>query len=245
MSLFIAVFIAGVFWAVKLLEITFGADLGHLGVIPRSLIGLRGIAFSPFVHGDVEHVYHNTVSFVPLAAGLFYYFGRKSWTVLVWITFMTGLWVWVAARPSSHIGASGVVYGLASFLFFSGLFRKDRRMSALSLTIAVFYGGMIVGIIPDDPKISWESHLFGALAGTVVALFFNQERLSVLEEEKEKDLPEVDLIGDAWMLPEQREAMGNESHTQPGNQPIRISYYYIPISDKEQHENNAEQSDSE
>ena len=82
------------------------------------------------------------------------------------------MWVWIAARASFHIGASGIIYGLASFLFFSGLIHKKRSLASLSLLIVFIYGGMVWGVLPLKPEISWESHLFGALTGLFTALFF-------------------------------------------------------------------------
>jgi len=110
-----------------------------------------------------------------LSVGIFYFYWEIAWKAFAYIYLITGIWVWVAARPSYHIGASGVIYGLAFFLFFSGIFRKDPRSLALSLLVSFLYGSMVWGVLPIKEGMSWESHLFGALAGTFIAYWLRKE----------------------------------------------------------------------
>ncbi len=174
-SLRVPIILVILIWLVKLIEVVFGIRLGYLGIKPLSTEGLIGIVTSPLVHGDFSHLMANTLPLFFLSAGLFYFYRKIAYTVFILIYLITGLWVWVFARDAYHIGASGVVYGLASFLFFSGVFRKDMRFAAISLIIAFVYGGMLWGILPIKAQMSWESHLMGLIAGLVIAYFFRNE----------------------------------------------------------------------
>lgn len=159
-------------WMVKALEWAVALDFGFLGILPRTLSGTMGIVTAPLVHGDVLHLLSNTFPLLLLGISVFYFYERIALEVFVWIYFMSGFWVWMAARDAYHIGASGLVYGLVSFLFFSGLFRRDVRSLSISLIVIFLYGGMVQGLFPINERISWESHLLGALAGAFCAFFY-------------------------------------------------------------------------
>ncbi len=106
---------------------------------------------------------------------VFYFYNTIALEVFAWIYFITGFWVWIAAREAYHIGASGLVYGLAAFLFFSGIFRRDARSVAVAVAIAFLYSGMMQGILPGvDPTVSWESHLMGSAAGIFCSFYFRK-----------------------------------------------------------------------
>ena len=107
---------------------------------------------------------------------VFYFYEKIALEVFIWIYLVTGFWVWVAARQAYHIGASGLVYGLATFLFFSGLFRRDIRSVAVATAIGFLYSGMVQGIFPTADNISWESHLLGAGAGLFCAFYFRRSK---------------------------------------------------------------------
>ncbi len=151
-----------------------GIQPGIFGLVPRDWAGLVGVITSPFVHADWTHLLSNAGPlFVFIAASLYFY--RKAFfRSLPWMFFMTGIWVWIAGKSGPHIGASGIAYALAAFLFFSGIFRRNTQNLALSLVIAFFYGSMIWGVLPVQPGVSWESHLFGALAGLFLAWYFRK-----------------------------------------------------------------------
>ncbi|MFH0896159.1 MAG: rhomboid family intramembrane serine protease [Bacteroidota bacterium] len=162
-------------WFVKLYEFESGFSLAEYGMEPRIFSGLRGILFAPFIHADWSHVLSNAFPLLFLMLAIFYFFKKKALEITVAIMFMSGLWVWLMARPSLHIGASGLVYGFASFLFFGGIFSKNTRLMAISMLVVFMYGGMVWGIFPDffpQQNISWESHLMGGLAGLVCAIFY-------------------------------------------------------------------------
>ncbi len=162
----------GLLWLVKITEYMMGLDLGFLGILPRTLNGSVGVITSPLVHGGFMHLISNTFPLLVLGIGLFYFYERIALQVFTWIYFVTGFWVWIVARSAYHIGASGVVYGLVAFLFFSGLLRKDSKSVAISLSVFFLYGGMLYGVLPTDPSVSWESHLLGSFAGIVAAIHY-------------------------------------------------------------------------
>ncbi len=167
-------------WGVKAIEWGAASDFGMLGILPRTLSGTVGIVTGPLVHGDFSHLLSNTTSLLLLLVALFYFYDKIALEVFFWIYLMTGIWVWIAARPAYHIGASGLVYGIVTFLFFSGLLRKDARSMAVALAIMFLYGGMIYGIFPGNDGVSWESHLLGAVAGTFCAFYFRKNTGSAL-----------------------------------------------------------------
>jgi membrane associated rhomboid family serine protease len=172
-------------WLVKALEWAVAMDFGFLGILPRTLSGTMGIVTAPLVHGDVLHLLSNTFPLLLLGISVFYFYDRIALEVFVWIYFMSGFWVWMAARDAYHIGASGLVYGLVSFLFFSGLFRRDIRSLSISLVVIFLYGGMVQGLFPINERISWESHLLGALAGAFCAFFYREVNLPFHNAEEE------------------------------------------------------------
>ena len=162
-------------WIIKWLEWTAHLDLGFLGILPRTLSGTMGIITAPLIHGDWLHLISNTFPLLLLGVSVFYFHHKIAAEVFGWIYFMSGFWVWMAARDAYHIGASGLVYGLVAFLFFSGIFRRDLRSLTISLLVVFLYGGMVQGIFPGNEQISWESHFLGALAGLFCAFFYKGE----------------------------------------------------------------------
>ena len=144
------------------------------GIFPREIAGLPGILLAPFIHGDSSHLFNNMIPTFVLSFYLFHLYRRIAFPVLSYVWLFTGVWVWVAARDSYHIGMSGVIYGLFGFLFLSGFLRKNYRLTGLSLLIVFLYGSMIWGIFPSEDRISWESHLFGLLAGLSLAVYYRR-----------------------------------------------------------------------
>ena len=153
----------------------YGVRLSHYGVYPRELKGLLGILTSPFIHGDWKHLFNNSVPLILLGSALFHFYKRLAPRVWIYSILYTGILVWLGGRPSFHIGASGLVYALASFLFFSGFIRKHRPLMAISMVVVFIYGGMIWGIFPREEHISWEGHLFGAFNGLFWAFYYKSE----------------------------------------------------------------------
>lgn len=162
-------------WIVYWAEIRFKVNLNHFGVLPRDLVGLRGIVFSPFIHGSLEHLFNNSIPLAVLSTALVYFYRSVSFKVLFWGTLLSGLITWIIGRESYHIGASGVIYLLASFIFFKGVFAKYYRLIALSLSVIFVYGSMLWYIFPIKDGISWEGHLGGFLTGLVFAIFLKAD----------------------------------------------------------------------
>ncbi|MAU71905.1 MAG: rhomboid family intramembrane serine protease [Pseudozobellia sp.] len=157
-------------WSVFYLELKLHINLNEYGIYPLKLKGLRGVLFSPFIHGSVEHLYNNTIPLAVLTAALSYFYRDMVLRVLLLGTILTGLLTWVIGRPSFHIGASGIIYLLASFIFFKGIFAKHYRLVALSLVVVFIYGSMLWYIFPIKEGVSWEGHLSGFLMGLIFAL---------------------------------------------------------------------------
>jgi membrane associated rhomboid family serine protease len=174
-SLFFPTLFVIILWIVKFVEVTENISFAAYGIHPRTVHGLIGIFAAPLLHGDFDHLMSNTIPLIILGPIIFYFYRTIAFQVFVWVYVMTGVWVWVAARDFYHIGASGIVYGFISFLFFSGVFRKDARLLGLSLFVTFLYGSAIWGIFPIQPGISFESHLLGALAGLITAYHFRRE----------------------------------------------------------------------
>ncbi|MBL7962416.1 MAG: rhomboid family intramembrane serine protease [Flavobacteriales bacterium] len=159
-------------WSVHVLDAVYSWQLNTWGNIPRTMAGLPGILLQPFFHADLEHLLNNSLSLLVLGWCLVYFYPRVAGRV-AWITWVvSGVAVWLTARPDRHIGASGVVYGLAFFLFFSGVFRRQRALMAISLLVVFLYGGLLWGLLPTLPRISWESHLWGGLTGAGLAWWY-------------------------------------------------------------------------
>jgi membrane associated rhomboid family serine protease len=173
-KLLIPLLFPAVLWIVHLLSLLLNEDLSKLGLLPRNLIGLLGILTSPLIHADFSHLISNTIPLIVLGWIIFYFYPKVSYILFLFIYFITGLLVWIFARQVFHIGASGIVYGFVSFLFFSGIFRRDNTSIALALVITFLYGGLVWGMIPGWKGISWESHLFGAITGLIAAYLFRK-----------------------------------------------------------------------
>lgn len=161
-----------VLFAVEWIEYSNGIRFVKHGVLPRTFEGLQGILFSPFIHSDWKHLINNALPLFVLTATLGFFYKGIAKEVFLWSWLMSGLWLWAIGRPSFHIGASGLLYALASFLFFSGFIRKHTKLMAISMFVVFLYGGMVWGIFPMKKHISWEGHLAGALAGLILAYWF-------------------------------------------------------------------------
>ncbi len=162
-----------ILWFIKAIEQASSLDFAVLGIYPRTLMGSVGIITGPLIHGDVSHLLSNSIPLLALLIGLFYFYKPIALRVFILVYVMTGVWVWFAARSAYHIGASGLVYGLISFLLMSGFLRRDIKSLTVSFIVLILYGGnMFYGIIPGDSGVSWESHLLGAIAGTFCAFYF-------------------------------------------------------------------------
>jgi membrane associated rhomboid family serine protease len=169
-------------WAIHFFQVFTDMDFGTYGVYPREVFGLRGIMFAPLIHDDLRHLISNSAPIFLLAALILYFYRRVAVRSMAMIYFITGLAVWLFARKVFHIGASGVVYGFISFVFWTGIFRRSLKSIVLSLIVTFLYSGYFLGILPNQEGISWESHLMGGLAGIFTAYWYKEE----IEADEEK-----------------------------------------------------------
>ena len=150
---------------------------------------MLGILSAPLIHASISHILSNTPTLLILSVAVMYFYPSSSLKVFAIIYLLTGTLVWLFAREAYHIGASGIIYGLLSFLFFSGVFRRDNRSIALALLVTFIYGGLVWGILPGAKGISWESHLFGGISGIIVSFIYRKEDPYIKYDwEKEEDI---------------------------------------------------------
>lgn len=164
-----------VMWFVYWFEITFGYNFNKFGVYPRTISGLKGIVFSPFIHGNAQHLFNNSIPLLVLMLALGYFYQPIASRILLigWIG--TGIITWFVARSSFHIGASGIVYMLVSFIFFSGIFRKYYRLIAVSLAVIFLYGSLAWYLFPIEEGISFEGHSAGFVSGFLLAIVYRNQ----------------------------------------------------------------------
>jgi membrane associated rhomboid family serine protease len=162
-------------WMVKAVELLGGYDFFYLGIYPRKIAGLIGIFLSPMIHANFSHLVNNSIPFFFMLSAIFYFYQKVAWRVLMVSYLLTGAVVWILARPSYHIGASGLIYSFGSFLFFSGIIRANINLLAISLLVSFLYGSMVWGVFPYRPDMSWESHLTGMVVGLMLAYHYRYE----------------------------------------------------------------------
>lgn len=168
-------------------EHAFDCVFFRLGIYPRHLSGLIGVIFSPLIHGDLEHLLSN-LSALPVLTGMLTLVYRQNYFKIFSVLYLsTGILVWLFARESYHIGASGMIYALASFLFFGGIIAGDKGSAAISMLTIMLYGSMIWGIFPLEEHVSWESHALGAVAGFFAAFVFVKEKPKKVITDKDFD----------------------------------------------------------
>jgi len=181
-------------WVIYWVEIRFGYNFNSYGISPREIKGLRGIFFSPFIHSDASHLSSNSVPLFVLLASLFYFYRQIAHKVLIYGTLLSGLICWCIARGSYHIGASGIIYLLFSFIFFSGIIRKHYRLIAMSLIVIFLYGSMIWFILPTEDSVSWEGHLSGFSIGLLFSFLYRHQ--GIVKEQYQFSTSEFDSFFD-------------------------------------------------
>lgn len=211
-------------WALFLVNQQYQLNYYKFGVLPRDFSGLKGIVLSVFIHGDIEHIASNTLPILILGMLLFDFYKKIAKPAFIWIWIISGIWLWIGGRnshehPNYHIGASTLIYGLASFLFFSGILRKHKRLMVISALVVFLYGSITHGIFPLQQGISWEGHLFGAISGALVAYNYRKEgpKSSGYYWPKEED---DDNTENYW------EENPAESSNKENNPTININYHF-------------------
>ena len=162
-------FVAAI-WLVYVIDILLPVDLRMYGIVPRSAKSLPGILFATFLHANLYHIVSNTVPLFFLLLFLSVFYRDKSFDVIAIIMTGGGLLLWLTGRPSVHVGASMLIYGLAVFLILYGIFLRKIIPILLSLLVIGMYGSVLLtGILPINPFVSWEGHCCGGIAGAVAA----------------------------------------------------------------------------
>ena len=192
-SVVIVFALVSVLWVVQLIQHYELYDFTTYANHPRHVDGLKGIVFSPFIHdaNNIDHLLSNTLPILILLTALINAYPKVAILVLVFIHLSTGVLVWLLAPESTrHVGISGIIYGVASFLVASGIFRKDRTSVTIAIFVGIVYAFMLGGFIPKE-GLSWQSHLFGAISGIFIAFVLRNRDLPEPHEfELEKQEPE-------------------------------------------------------
>ena len=210
---FIPISYVFIIWFIYWIEIKFELNFNKLGVYPRTLEGFKGVFLTHFIHSNTSHLFNNSIPLFVLLSCLFYFYKNVAYKVLTLGGFFTGFLTWVIARESYHIGASGIVYLLFSFIFFSGIIRKHYRLVALSLIIIFLYGSMIWYVFPIKEGMSWEGHLSGFLIGLLLSILYRKK--GIVKKEHQFIETEFDLLFDEngnFAPPILEEKMDNEQN---------------------------------
>ncbi|MCM4170411.1 rhomboid family intramembrane serine protease [Arenibacter sp. TNZ] len=212
-------------WTVYWFEIRFQVNFNHYGIYPRTLKGMRGIVLSPFLHASVEHLYNNTIPLAMLTASLVYFYRSIAFKVLLWGILISGFITWLIGRPSYHIGASGLIYVLVSFIFFKGIISKHYRLVALSLIVVFIYGSTLWYIFPVKDGISWEGHLGGFVTGLFLAFVLKAPLPKIKKYDWEKE--DYNEEGDEFLKHFDENGNFIENRPQdPTEEEIKITYHY-------------------
>lgn len=178
----------GILWTVFILDgIFIFVRLNYYGIHPRDIIGITGIITSPFLHGGLSHIISNTLPLLLAMTALFGNYPKIAKRVFIYSILLTGFLVWSFARSANHIGASGILYAILTFIFISGFIRKDMQSIGISIVIVFSYGSLIFGIIPNKEYISWESHLFGMLSGGFLAWVYRKQEIPIYKSYDEEE----------------------------------------------------------
>jgi membrane associated rhomboid family serine protease len=178
-------------WVIHFIQVITPLDFSSFGILPREAFGLRGILLAPLVHDDLRHLISNSAPLFFLSVMIMYFYRRVAVRSMLMVYLLTGFAVWLFARKVFHIGASGVVYGLVSFVFWTGVFRRSLKSIVLALIVTILYSGYFLGILPNQEGISWESHLLGGIVGILTAWWYKEEL-----EQDENNPPEQDETKD-------------------------------------------------
>ncbi|HCS19905.1 MAG TPA: rhomboid family intramembrane serine protease [Bacteroidetes bacterium] len=221
-ALFLPILLVGLMWLAFLAELSGNFDWARYGVQPLHWRGLRGILFSPFLHGDWEHLIANSIPILVLGTALFYFFRKIAWELIFWQFLINGLLLWTLGRPTTyHIGASGLVYSLAFFLLVSGFVRKNGGLTMISFIVITLYGSLVWGMFPVQPGVSWEGHFAGFLSGIILALFFRKEGPQD-DPKKVWDDSDLDGVEPYWEVEDER--------IDEKAKPIGYRFHFIPKS---------------
>lgn len=178
----------GLLWSILIIDAAFGLHLGRLGLRPGSTAGLVGVFTAPLLHGGFQHLLSNTIPLLISMTATLYLYPKSALRVIPLTWLGSGLLAWFIGRPTIHIGASGLIYGLLAYVFVSGILRNDMRSVSVSLMVGFLYGSMVWGVLPIRPNMSWEMHLTGAIFGVLLAIIYRKwDRTPVVRYDWEHD----------------------------------------------------------
>ena len=205
-SLFIAVA-----WMVFIFERSWGMDLSIYGLLPREITHWYGILTMPFLHGDLSHIFFNSISFIGMGTLLFYFYPKHCWKVFGLSYIFCGVITWLIGRSNYHIGASAMIYAFSAYIFTTGIKSRNRKLLAVSLIVIIINGGMLWGVLPQETGISWEGHLAGLICGVIFAFIYKAPK-------------EISLIPDRTEQLYTKFTLGDYDSTE--NADVEITYYY-------------------
>lgn len=220
-------------WIVFWYQVRVDYGIKSFGIRPQKIEGLLGIFTSPFLHADLNHLYNNSIPLLVLLLALFYFYKKIAWKVLIYGVLVSGCMTWLIASSGNHIGASGLIYVLVSFIFFKGIFAKHYRLIALSLLVIFLYGSMVWYVFPIKTGMSWEGHLGGLTTGLVFALIFRNQvakperyvwELSDYNEEEDPFMRHFDEDGN--FIENLEDDNQHSEHTSEQNEKTAINYIY-------------------
>lgn len=162
-------------WLIFFIEFNYGFDLSMFGILPRVGLGLVGVITAPLLHGNLLHLMSNTLPLLLLGVGLYFFYGKIGRRVFLYAYFVPSVMVWIFGRQVFHIGASGLIYAIAFFLFVSGIVRREIKTLTIGLVTAAAYGGLVWGILPSSEVVSWEYHMSGTLVGIFLAFIYRKQ----------------------------------------------------------------------
>lgn len=220
-----------ILWLIFWFQVRVDSSIKSFGIRPHKLDGLIGVVTSPFLHADINHLYNNSIPLLVLSMALFYFYHKIAWKVILFGIFTSGLLTWFIGSSGNHIGASGLIYVLVSFIFFKGIFAKHYRLIALSLLVIFLYGSLIWYVFPIKDGMSWEGHLGGLITGIGFALVFRKQVAKPeryiwedpsYNEEEDEFMKHFDENGN---FIEHKES--EITHTESSNDPsVKINYNY-------------------
>ena len=178
----------GILWTIFIVDAVIGLRLGRFGLRPGSVAGLVGVFTAPLLHANFQHILSNTLPMVISMTATLYLYPNSALRVMPAVWLGSGLLAWFIGRPSLHLGASGLIYGLLAYVFVSGILRRDMRSISVSLLVGFLYGSMVWGVLPTRPNMSWEMHLTGAVMGVLMAfVYMKWDRVPIVRYDWEDD----------------------------------------------------------
>ena len=235
LTLLLAFSLVAIMGIVYAYDVIFNLDLYRFGIFPRSASGLIGILTAPFIHSTngYSHLLNNAAPMFVLTWLLFYNFRNIAPKVFLIIFFGTGLLVWIFGRENYHIGMSGVIYGLTSFLMLGGFLTRHLRVAAISLLVIFLYGSFIWGIFPVNPSISFEGHFFGFFVGAFLAILFRKQlpQPDKFRYEIEEELGLTEYETEFWKTDQIEDGLPKIPPAKTSTDPLRVIYHFKPIND--------------